>query len=229
MSSQRLMRISEVDFPAAGREAVKWLALFLMVGDHVNAGLLARSVPWLYDLGRIVMPTFAAVLAYNLGGTRNVENGRYGRSIVRLLAVGLVAYPFHVAVLGQGWAVANILIGYALAVTCMYVIDRYGRRGVAIATVLVILGGGFVEFYWAGPLVTLAWWYWWRCRSVAAAAGIVASLLVLCFINGNTWALYSVPLIVLATQLHQLRVPRWPWAFYVFYPAHLAVLALAGV
>ena len=228
MSSYRLIRISDLDLPAGGREAVKWLALVLMVGDHVNAGLLARSVPWLYDLGRIVMPAFAAVLAYNLAGLGNVENGRYQRAIVRLLVVGLVAYPFHVAVLGQGWAVANILIGYALAVTAMWLVDGYGRRGLVAAAALVVVGGGFVEFYWAAPLVTLSWWYWWRERSPAAAGGVLAALGLLCLINGNAWALASVLLILLATQLHGLRLSRWPWAFYVFYPAHLAVLAIAA-
>lgn len=226
MSSWHLTRISDIDLPAGGREAVKWLALALMLGDHVNTGLLARSVPWLYDLGRIVMPTFAAVLAYNLAGRFNVENGRYQRAIVRLLLVGLIAYPLHVIVLGQGWAVANILIGYALAATCMYVIDRYGRRGVAAAAVLVVIGGGFVEFYWAAPLVTLAWWYWWRERSPAAAGGVLGALGLLCVMNGNAWALASLPLILLATYLHGLRLPRWPWAFYVFYPAHLVLLAI---
>lgn len=212
-------------FPSSGREAVKWVALLLMLGDHVNTGLLSRSVPALYDLGRVVMPAFAAVLAYNLAGVGNVDTGRYVRAIRKLLFVGAVAYPFHVVVLGQGWLVANILFGYALAVASMWLIDRYGSRGVFAAAVFVIVGGGLVEFYWAAPLVTLAWWFWWRQRSLSAAGGVLASLALLCLVNGNGWAFAVLPVVLLATQMRQAHLPRWPWAFYVFYPAHLAALA----
>ncbi len=223
MSSKPLTRISDSAFPAGAREAVKWLALVLMVGDHVNAGLLGRSVPWLYDLGRIVMPSFAAVLAYNLAGLDNVESGRYQRAIVRLLVVGGIAYPFHVLVLGQGWLVANILIGYALAVTCMYLVDRWGQRGAVATAFLVMIGGGFVEFYWAAPLVTLAWWCWWRRPGLWALLGLLVSFAGVCAVNGNAWALMALPLVLLSREFRG-TLRRRPWAFYVFYPAHLVAL-----
>lgn len=46
--------------------AIKWTALVLMVFDHVNKYLYAEKLPVIFQLGRIVMPMFGFVLAYNL-------------------------------------------------------------------------------------------------------------------------------------------------------------------
>src|SRR5471032_1823847 len=47
-------------------EAIKWAALILMVFDHTNKYLYAERLPVVFQLGRIVMPIFGFVLAYNL-------------------------------------------------------------------------------------------------------------------------------------------------------------------
>ena len=46
--------------PAGSVETLKWLALVLMVLDHVNTYLLGGSVPWMFAAGRTVMPIFTA-------------------------------------------------------------------------------------------------------------------------------------------------------------------------
>nr|AVR64159.1 TraX protein [Escherichia coli] len=45
------------------------------------------------------------------------------------------------------------------------------------------------------------------------------------YINGNLWALAVVPLVIVAAGV-DLRVPRLRWAFYTYYPLHLAALWL---
>ena len=47
-------------------EALKWLGLLFMTGDHVNKYLFAQKLPCLFELGRLAMPIFGFVLAYNL-------------------------------------------------------------------------------------------------------------------------------------------------------------------
>ena len=49
-----------------GAEALKWLALLLMVGDHVNKYLFNGTLPVLFEAGRICAPLFALVFAWNL-------------------------------------------------------------------------------------------------------------------------------------------------------------------
>ena len=51
----------------------------------------------------------------------------------------------------------------------------------------------------------------------------IASLAALYIINRNLWALAALPLIFAAGQV-SMRVPRIRLGFYVYYPAHLAVL-----
>lgn len=45
-------------------ELLKWIALVLMTGDHVNKFLLSSSNVVLFSLGRTVLPIFIFVLAY---------------------------------------------------------------------------------------------------------------------------------------------------------------------
>jgi uncharacterized membrane protein len=48
-------------------ELLKWFALLAMVVDHVNAVFYARELgAWATVVGRLAMPVFSIVLAYNL-------------------------------------------------------------------------------------------------------------------------------------------------------------------
>ena len=51
---------------SGGRELLKWVALLLMTGDHINTILFHGSAPWLGHAGRVVFPIFAFVLAWNI-------------------------------------------------------------------------------------------------------------------------------------------------------------------
>jgi hypothetical protein len=66
-SSLRTNGLPRLQLANGSLEALKWLALLLMLGDHVNKYLLHDAVPVLFDAGRLVMPIFAVVLGYNLG------------------------------------------------------------------------------------------------------------------------------------------------------------------
>ncbi|QRN42388.1 hypothetical protein GDR29_09510 [Xanthomonas oryzae pv. oryzae] len=44
---------------------------------------------------------------------------------------------------------------------------------------------------------------------------------LLCLYNGNAWALLAIPLI--EDGHRNWKLPRFRWAFYAYYVAHLAV------
>ena len=98
-----------------------------------------------------------------------------------------------------------------------------GRLGLALTCSLFIVGGALVEFWWPGLAACLLAWAYCRRPSwvtLALWAGALASLYV---INRNLWGLAALPLIFAAGQV-TLDVPRGRLGFYVYYPAHLAVL-----
>ncbi len=47
--------------PFKNVELIKWVALILMIGDHINKYLLNDTIPILYNAGRVVMPLFFAL------------------------------------------------------------------------------------------------------------------------------------------------------------------------
>lgn len=199
----------------AGREVLKWLALVLMTGDHVNKVLLDGGVPWLTDAARVVFPIFAMVLAYNLAAHADAQAAR--RSLGRLLVAAVLVQPFHAWAFGY-WVPLNVLFSLALGVYCCTGTSR------PIALAAALLGGLVVDYGWCGPAIMLAtvavlrsggrWWAW---------AGLLVSVAGLYAINRNLYALAAFPL-VLALGTLPGRVPRWRWAFLGYYGAHLGVL-----
>jgi len=55
------------------------LGLALMTLDHINKHLLHERVTALFDLGRMALPLFGLVLAYNLARPGTLERGVYIR------------------------------------------------------------------------------------------------------------------------------------------------------
>ena len=62
-------------------EALKWLGLVLMVLDHANKYLFAHAIPGAFEAGRLAMPIFGFVLAYNLARRIHWEGAYYRTDI----------------------------------------------------------------------------------------------------------------------------------------------------
>lgn len=211
-------------------DVIKWLAIIAMTIDHINAAWFWRAYPLMYDVGRVAMPLFAGLLAYNLSRPGAMERGVYRRVLVRLLVFGGLAYPFHVLALGQGWATLNIMFAFAAGVASIWAIERATPWSVTVWAVCLLVAPLVLEFHWAGPLLMVAMWQVGRGTSWTRWALLAVAMTVLCIENGNAWALGALPL--LAPLLRHQDYPqrsRWAsWGFYVYYPAHLAFLVLVS-
>ena len=209
-------------------EALKWLGLMLMTGDHVNKYLFNSTLPVLFETGRLALPLFVFVLAYNLARPHALEFGVYRRTIIRLMVFGGLATPPFIALggirFGGVWPLNIMFTLLAVTVTACLI-----EKGRIVAAVLVFLvGGGLGEFLWPAIAFGLAIWsYRKRPTSTAAAVAVIACA-TFWLINHNMWALAALPVILLTTRF-DLRVPRLRLFFYGYYPLHLILLFLIRI
>ena len=202
--------------PAGSVETLKWLALVLMVLDHVNTYLLGGAVHWMFAAGRTVMPLFSLVLAYNLA---RGAPGAAWRTAHRALAFGVLSTPAFWALRGT-WYPLNIMFALAASAVVIALLEK--QRGQQ-ALLLGVAAGFMVEFWWPVIGATVAAWYFWRAPSWRPAVAWALCLLALTPVNGNLWAFAAVPVMAVGAVMktHPARVR---WVFYTAYPLHLTII-----
>ena len=206
-------------------EALKWLALALMVLDHVNKYLCNDALPWVFTIARISFPLFGFVLAYNLARPGTLSNGAAVRVMKRLALFALVAAIPHIILDGR-FSPLNILATLLVATGTVYLFEQGGlKRWLGI---LVFMAGGFiVEGNWFAVAVCMTAYCYCQSTTVLRLSSLMASIAVLgLFINTNQYALAVLPVILIAPHV-RISLKRQRHFFYWFYPAHLAVILLA--
>ena len=206
-------------------EALKWVALVLMTIDHINKYLLHAGVPWMFAAGRLAMPLFAFVLAYNLARPDALAIGIYKRAAVRLACFGAMASVPAVALggLGWGWWPLNVMATLLAATLCIGLLNAGGFWRITGAVAVFVVCGSSVEFWWPGVGACVAAWAFCRHPSWGQLAVWCAAVGSLYVINRNFWALAALPLIFAATSMAP-ALPRARYWFYVYFPLRLAVL-----
>lgn len=208
-------------------EALKWLGVVLMTLDHINKYVFNETLPGVFELGRLTMPIFGFVLAYNLARPGCLATGAYGRTMKRMALYGLLATPFYIILgagqLAFGWLPLNIMAMLFVATASLYLVELGDGRGMLAAGVVFLLGGILGEFWWMGQAVVMtAWWYFRSGRHIALVS-VIAATALLFVINRNFYAVFSIVLLV-GGQYVNVRIPRLKNIFYAYYPLHLAVL-----
>lgn len=197
-----------------------------MTVDHINKFLLNATSSSMFALGRLSMPLFAFVLAYNLARPGALENGVYWRIIKKLVFFGAVAVVPLITLdrLLYGWWPFNIMFTLALSTGCIYLLKQ-GKKfhHFFIATLIFVIGGALVEFCWPAMLICITAWSYCMKPGRFWLVTWLLSTATLFFVNLNFWALATIPIIFIAPYVH-LRVPRIKLVFYIYYPAHLYVL-----
>jgi hypothetical protein len=211
-------------------ETVKWLALVLMIGDHINKYLFNGTLTWLYNAGRLTMPLFMFVLAYNLARPKSLARGAYRRTMIRLAIFGALASPAFMALGGlvDSWWPLNILFTLFVLTATLYLLELGNLKGYLSAGLVFVLGGSMVEFWWPAVAFGIAIWSYTKQPSGPALILAVISCGALGYINGNQWALASL-LILAGTPVVNFRCVRNRWFFYAFYPVHLTMIWLARI
>lgn len=222
---------------------LKLLAVVSMVIDHYNKFSNPDYSQALFAIGRLALPIFIFVLAFNLS---RIGPAKMPKIAFRLIIFGLLAIPAYNAMGGAilgGWWPLNILFLLAALVMIVYLLTVPSARSwprhvcCAAAALLFIIAGALTEFFWAGLGLGLVVWRLFcllsrpdtkpgRVQLLFLAAPAIAFTALLLLINGNAWALAAVPLILIVLRLPAPSLPRFKWFFYWFYPAHLWALWL---
>lgn len=201
-----------------------------MTGDHINHHLFDATLPILYEAGRLSLPIFIFILAYNLARPGTLERGAYGRTMRRLVIFGALASVPFMALGGlmDGWWPLNVMFTLLLITMALYLLERGGLNIISFVF-LVIVGGGIVEYWWPAILFGVAVWRYCKKPSIWPVVTALLSIATLCiFINKNWWAFAAFPLIFGVSRTN-FSPPRLPRFFYVYYPLHLGVLWLIRI
>ena len=181
-------------------EALKWLALVLMVLDHVNQYLYHSALPWVFPIARISFPLFGFVLAYNLARPETISNGAAVRVMKRLAIFALIAAIPH-SILDGRFFPMNILATLLVATGTVYLFEQGGLK--RWHGILVFMAGGcIVEGNWFAVVVCMTAYRYCQSPTVLRLSQFMASLAVLgLFINANQYALAVLPVILIAPHV----------------------------
>jgi hypothetical protein len=209
-------------------EAMKWIAAIVMTLDHINTYLFNSAVPALFAAGRLAMPLFMFILVYGLMQPGALASGVHLRVMKRLAIAGLVATPFMLLLRHGLWWPINIMFTL-LVLTWILRLAGQGGAGPIIAAAVVVVGAGaVVEFWWWALLYGICVAMYCKTSSkwaLLCGAIVLAALFV---VNQNVWALAVFPIILVAPKI-KLNIPRIRHFFYIYFPAHLAIIYVASL
>jgi hypothetical protein len=203
-------------------EALKWLALALMLLDHVNTFMYGRTLPGAFQAGRAVFPLFAFVLAANLARPGALQRGVHMRVMRRLALFAALATPAHWALIGHWWPM-NIMVTLLAGAAVIHGLERGDGPGAMLAVAAFVAGGLVGDYLYPGVAMIVAAWAWCREPTPGHFAAWLLFTVALVLVNFNFWALAAVPLVLVGRHV-DLRVPRLRWVFYALYPLHLTAL-----
>lgn len=201
-------------------ELLKWLGMIFMTLDHANRFLFNSQSYSAYCWGRLAMPLFAFVFAYNLAN-RAFNDTDYTKTFLKLLFFGLLATPaYRIMLMIPGIFPLNILFTFFVIAGVIFLFEA---KQVSLAVILLLVGGFLVDYYWFGVLLGLACWLVCRtpCWPFLFLSLVACALLY--WVNANNWALLAIPIIFMATYL-DVTIPRYRYLFWLYYPGHLSVL-----
>jgi hypothetical protein len=201
---------------------IKWLALILMIVDHI--GFLLEAEP-MRIIGRLSFPMFAWIFAQNW--KRQKPESSTKRLITRLILLGIISQIPHLLLFGN--LQVNILISLGITAITFSAIHKSQQKLLYLVGGLIIAQGLQVSYGWyaiACPLLMInlkeagdrIWWTGWIITNIIYTTT-----------SGSFIQLFAIftPLIL---AYHNQAKDRKPTAiekkfFYYFYPLHLAGLA----
>lgn len=207
------------------QEGLKLIACASMLLDHIGAAL-APGALWLRIIGRIAFPIYCFLLVEGVYHTRHP--GRYALRLV--IGVVLSELPFDLLFYGGWtWAHQSVMVTLLLAFGMALVMKNTKSpllKLLAVAAAAVLAKLLRPDYGWFGILV-VALFVLVRgseFRLLILALGLPALALLTRRAEIELFYVGAVIPIAFYTGRKATASPAVQWAFYLFYPAHLAAL-----
>ena len=214
---------------------LKLLALIAMTLDHIGVSLFPHVI-WLRIVGRLALPIFAYMIA---------EGCRYTRSrkkyLLSLLAVSALCQLVYFVVMGSLYMC--IMVTFSLSVALIYLWDYAMTRpapqgGFLVLAALAVVwllceapllpGTDFAIDYGIFGVLLPVLIYLGKGRRQALAMTALGLILLALSRSGLQW-LALPALIPLAFYDGTRGKAKLKYLFYIYYPAHLAVIWFIGL
>lgn len=218
------------------QESLKLIACITMLIDHVGAAMLPRLVI-LRVIGRIAFPIYCFLMAEGVAYTRNPR--KYGMRLT--VGVLLAELPFDFALFGGlTWHYQNVMLTLLLGFLALEMGKRSERMGIKVFWVFAFaILAELLRTDYGGMGVVLIGFFGLvrgkRYEKVIMAAGLAA----ICYLMGSPvipifglripiemYGVFAMLPICIYSGQKVTHSKAIQWAFYLFYPVHLTVLAI---
>ncbi|GHV16461.1 conjugal transfer protein TraX [Clostridia bacterium] len=226
--------------------ALKWIAVVTMLIDHATLTFVPYGTTLYWagrSVGRLAFPIFAFLLAEGFFYTRDAK-----KYLLRLAAFAVISeVPFDLLVSGRAfdWGYQNVFVTLALSLLGLYLFDGFAASNDKAPALLTLLATGvaaqiFEADYGALGVLTVFVFYFFRGDRLKMPLGLIGVVLLsvlLRVVDANlrvtTSALITLfevgalaPILWYAVKRRKGYTRQGvKWFFYVFYPAHMLVLA----
>ena len=213
--------------------ALKYIAVITMLIDHIGYGLyilpaVKSSYTILRAIGRSALPIFFFFLVE--GFIHTSSRWKYLRNMLLFALISQV--PYHYAFYRtKPWNYEfNIYCTLALGLTAVWLIglimekrksiDGWVLSAIVVAGISAIAQFANIGYGWAGIILIAAFYMFRKYPFWAMAAGYILLIIY------DRSEVYVLPAFLLLFLYNGQRGKQNKWFFYVFYPAHLAVIAI---
>lgn len=216
---------------------LKVIAIISMLIDHIGSAFFPQY-PVFRWIGRLAFPIFCYCLTVGLLYTHNIK-----RYFARLALFAVISQPFYALKIDptafwENLTLWNIFFTLLFSLVFMWGITSRKWYGIGIAVLaLVVLASGNFDYGLTGIILMLIFHF---CRNKPVLGAVLFILSYFPYLSGSasdplafvigglcvnwtTFALLSAPLIFIPTHTG-IKINKW--FFYLFYPAHLAAIAL---
>ena len=227
------------------RDAIKMLAMFTMLLNHIANALLPAGQPltnaFLY-IGYFTAVTMCYFLVEGYGYTRS--KGKYAGRLLGFAVLAQLPYQLAFPEYGMaGFVQFNMLFTLLLCFLVLYVQEKVQDRVLRGACiVLLVCASLFCDWALLAPVFTLLFSWAKDSRPRKQAAFLIAAALYggMAWMGSGLWwdvLGCGVPILVSGFMILCLYNGQraahgrnfYKWFFYIFYPAHLLALGLLRI